>query len=56
MNPEGGLHSGNLEKMNENGYFKVTGRIKDSIIRDSANIYPRKIEEFTNIRRLPMSR
>ncbi len=32
--------------MDENGYFKVTGRIKDMIIRGGENIYPREIEEF----------
>jgi len=30
----------------ENGNFKITGRIKDMIIRGSENIYPREIEEF----------
>ena len=32
--------------MDENGYFKITGRIKDMIIRGGENIYPREIEEF----------
>jgi len=32
--------------MDENGYFKVTGRIKDMIIRGGENIYPRELEEF----------
>jgi len=43
---EGWLHSGDLGTVDENGYFKVTGRIKDMIIRGGENIYPREIEEF----------
>ncbi|HHS49090.1 MAG TPA: AMP-binding protein, partial [Desulfurella acetivorans] len=40
------LHTGDLAVMTENGYFKITGRIKDMIIRGGENIYPREIEEF----------
>lgn len=43
---EGWLHSGDLGVMDEKGYFKVTGRIKDMIIRGGENIYPREIENF----------
>ncbi|MEH0021112.1 MAG: AMP-binding protein [Desulfobacter sp.] len=43
---EGWLHTGDLAVMDENGYCKVTGRIKDMIIRGGENIYPREIEEF----------
>ena len=32
--------------MDENGYFKITGRIKDMIIRGGENIYPKEIEDF----------
>ena len=32
--------------MNEHGYVRITGRIKDMIIRGGENIYPREIEEF----------
>ena len=28
------------------GYYRITGRIKDMIIRGGENIYPREIEEF----------
>jgi fatty-acyl-CoA synthase len=42
----GWLHSGDLGTMDENGYFKITGRIKDMIIRGGENVYPREIEEF----------
>ena len=40
------LHSGDLGVMDEQGYFRVTGRIKDMIIRGGENIYPREIENF----------
>jgi fatty-acyl-CoA synthase len=42
----GWLHSGDLGTMDENGYFKITGRIKDMIIRGGENISPREIEEY----------
>jgi len=42
----GWLHSGDLGTMNEFGYVRITGRIKDMIIRGGENIYPREIEEF----------
>ena len=42
----GWLHSGDLGTMNEDGYVRITGRIKDMIIRGGENIYPREIEEF----------
>lgn len=44
---EGGwLHSGDLGTCDENGYYRITGRIKDMIIRGGENIYPREIEEL----------
>jgi fatty-acyl-CoA synthase len=44
---EGGwLHTGDLAVMREDGTFKITGRIKDMVIRGGENIYPREIEEF----------
>ncbi|MDR3061979.1 MAG: AMP-binding protein, partial [Dysgonamonadaceae bacterium] len=43
---EGWLHSGDLGVKDENGYYRITGRIKDMIIRGGENIYPREIEEF----------
>ena len=43
---EGWLHSGDLGEMDGNGYVKITGRIKDMIIRGGENIYPREIEEY----------
>jgi fatty-acyl-CoA synthase len=46
IDPDGWLHSGDLGTMDANGYFKITGRIKDMIIRGGENVYPREIEEF----------
>ncbi|MGQ9557390.1 MAG: AMP-binding protein [Desulfurispora sp.] len=43
---EGWLHTGDLGVMDERGYVKITGRLKDMIIRGGENIYPREIEEF----------
>lgn len=43
---DGWLHSGDLGTMDEQGYVRITGRLKDMIIRGGENIYPREIEEF----------
>ncbi len=42
----GWLYSGDLGTMDKHGYIKITGRIKDMVIRGGENIYPREIEEF----------
>jgi fatty-acyl-CoA synthase len=40
------LHSGDLGIMDEEGYLRIVGRIKDMIIRGGENVYPREVEEF----------
>jgi len=46
ITPDGWLHTGDLARQTPDGYFRITGRIKDMIIRGGENIYPREIEEF----------
>ncbi|AIM15297.1 AMP-binding protein [Bacillus sp. X1(2014)] len=46
IDQNGWLHTGDLAVMDEAGYCKITGRLKDMIIRGGENIYPREIEEF----------
>jgi fatty-acyl-CoA synthase len=43
--PDGWLCSGDLGAMDERGFIRITGRIKDMIIRGGENIYPREIEQ-----------
>jgi len=40
------LHSGDMAVMDENGYVKITGRLKDMICRGGEKIFPREVEEF----------
>lgn len=46
IDEDGWLHTGDLAMVDERGYYKITGRIKDMIIRGGENIYPKEIEEF----------
>jgi len=46
IDAEGWLHTGDLAQRQKNGYYRITGRIKDMVIRGGENIYPREIEEF----------
>jgi fatty-acyl-CoA synthase len=40
------MHSGDLAVMDEEGYLRIVGRIKDMVIRGGENLYPREVEEF----------
>ena len=46
IDPEGWLHTGDLAVRRPDGYYHITGRIKDMVIRGGENIYPREVEEF----------
>lgn len=46
IDAEGWMHTGDLAVMDGDGYLRITGRIKDMVIRGGENIYPREIEEF----------
>jgi fatty-acyl-CoA synthase len=51
IDPDGWLHSGDLGVMDEEGYARITGRLKDMVIRGGENIYPAEIETY--LRRHP---
>jgi fatty-acyl-CoA synthase len=40
------MHTGDLAQMDDEGYLKIVGRIKDMVIRGGENVYPREIEEY----------
>ena len=46
IDSDGWLHSGDLACRDENGCYRITGRLKDMIIRGGENIYPKELEEF----------
>lgn len=45
IDKEGWLHTGDIGSLDENGYCRVQGRLRDMIIRGGENIYPKEIEE-----------
>jgi len=46
IDAEGWMHTGDLARMDADGYIVIEGRIKDMVIRGGENVYPREIEEF----------
>ena len=46
IDEDGWLHTGDIAVVDENGFYKITGRLNDMIIRGGENIYPKEIEEF----------
>ena len=46
IDKDGWLHTGDLATVDDDGYYRITGRLKDMIIRGGENVYPREIEEF----------
>ena len=46
IDEQGWLHTGDLARRTPEGNYKITGRIKDMIIRGGENIYPKEIEDF----------
>ncbi|MFO0948081.1 MAG: AMP-binding protein [Planctomycetota bacterium] len=46
ITPDGWLKTGDLAQLTPTGHYRITGRIKDMIIRGGENVYPREIEEF----------
>ncbi len=46
IDKDGWLHTGDIAVVDEDGYYKITGRLKDMIIRGGENIYPKELEEF----------
>ena len=46
IDDDGWLHTGDLATVDEDGYYRITGRLKDMIIRGGENVYPREVEEF----------
>ena len=46
ITPDRWFHTGDTAVIQENGYGRIVGRMKDMIIRGGENIYPREVEEF----------
>ena len=46
IDADGWMHTGDLGIIDDEGYCRITGRLKDMVIRGGENIYPREVEEF----------
>jgi len=46
IDKDGFLHTGDLATVDENGYYRITGRIKEMIIRGGENLFPKELEDF----------
>ena len=46
IDAEGWMHTGDLARIDAEGYCNITGRVKDMICRGGENVYPREVEEF----------
>ena len=46
IDSDGWMHTGDLATMDEAGYLRIVGRIKDLVIRGGENVYPREVEEY----------
>jgi fatty-acyl-CoA synthase len=46
IDPDRWLHTGDLALRRPDGYYRITGRLKDMVIRGGENIYPREVEEY----------
>jgi fatty-acyl-CoA synthase len=46
IDADGFMHSGDLAVMDEDGYVRIVGRLKEMLIRGGENVYPREVEEF----------
>ena len=49
IDPAGWMHTGDLATIDDEGYVKIVGRIKDLIIRGGENIHPREVEEYLHL-------
>ncbi|HYG05493.1 MAG TPA: AMP-binding protein [Stenotrophomonas sp.] len=46
LDADGWMHTGDLATLDDEGYCRIVGRLKDMLIRGGENVYPREVEEF----------